>query len=297
MSSSKMERQRSAKPVRPGHRLERALSERIGAGARVAGVDEAGRGPLAGPVVAAAVIWRRGSRMPRGLNDSKQVSAADRMELFVQIAARAESAAVALATAEEIDSINILEATRLAARRALSALVPPPDAVLTDALALPGCPWPVEPVIKGDCKSVAIAAASILAKVVRDRLMDILAEQFPGYGWQSNRGYPTPDHYRALDELGPTTMHRLTFRGVSFFNARLRPSRLFAERETNPVNIKHVEYKKCWRLAPVPEGMASADAFAAQWLAALEAAAFLPEREDAALERLRCDPRHNPDWL
>ncbi len=212
---------------RPTRRPERDLARRVGGGALIAGVDEAGRGPLAGPVVAAAVIWPDNLRTPRGLNDSKQVDPLRRRELFGEIVARAQAAAVGVATAREIDRINILEATRLAARRALDALPAQPHAVITDYLLLPGYPAPVEPIVKGDCLSVCVAAASIIAKVIRDRMMDHYSAEYPGYGWETNRGYATPDHIAALDQLGPCTLHRLTFAGVGFFTQLLRPSRTF----------------------------------------------------------------------
>ncbi len=224
------ERPREEKAARPTRRLEFALAQRAGGGgALVAGVDEAGRGPLAGPVVAAAVIWPARRPTPRGVDDSKRLDPARRRALFPEICAGAQAAAVGLATAREIDAINILEATRLAARRALAALRPAPGAVITDALAIEGLDIPVEPVVRGDRRCMVIAAASILAKEFRDAILDLLDAQYPGYGWGSNRGYPTPDHYRAIEALGPTTQHRLTFRGVGFFPARLRASRCFIE--------------------------------------------------------------------
>lgn len=211
----------------PDRRLERAFARREGGLERVAGVDEAGRGPLAGPVVAAAVVWPRDRKLPTGLNDSKQVAPARRGALFHQLLAGAECVGVGLATAREIDTINILEATRLASRRALAALTPPPQGVVTDALTLPGCPWPVEPVVKGDCRCASVAAASIVAKVLRDWIMDHYAREYPGYGWEHNRGYGTAGHLAAIEALGPTTLHRMTFAGVGFFTERLRPSQTF----------------------------------------------------------------------
>jgi ribonuclease HII len=203
-------------PKRPSIRLEKEFSRQHG-GAWVAGVDEAGRGPLAGPVVAAAVILPFDGRRPVGLRDSKQLTARAREKLFGQIQRLAVSYGIGIATAQEIDLINILEATRLAARRALEQLNPAPAVLVTDALLLPKDDRPQLPVIKGDAVCMSISAASILAKVTRDRLMDAYAEEFPEFNWTANRGYPTPDHYEALATHGPTILHRLTFNGVGFF--------------------------------------------------------------------------------
>jgi ribonuclease HII len=191
----------------------------------VAGVDEAGRGPLAGPVVAAAVVFDLARPRPVGLDDSKKLSHAKRELLFEEIRKRALAYGIAEATPGEIDAINILEATRLAAKRALAMLDPAPGAIVTDALTLRHEPRPVLPIIKGDAKSASIAAASILAKVTRDRMMSRWAEEFPGYGWERNMGYPTAGHYAAIESLGPTTLHRLSFAGVTFFTVELRWSR------------------------------------------------------------------------
>lgn len=190
----------------------------------VCGVDEAGRGPLAGPVVAAAVILPFDGRRPEGLRDSKQLSADEREKLFPRIKRMAVSYGIGIASAQEIDLLNILEATRLAARRALAALSPEPGALVTDALTLPGETRPILPLVKGDAISASVAAASILAKVTRDRLMDAYSEEFPEYGWRSNRGYPTPDHYQALEKHGPCILHRMTFNGVGFFDTVPRRS-------------------------------------------------------------------------
>lgn len=193
----------------------------------MAGVDEAGRGPIAGPVVAAAVIFSFDAPRPVGLRDSKQLGRATRERLFRQICRRALTYGIGIATAQEIDLINVLEATRLAAVRALGQLAPQPGALITDALTFADDPRPQLPLVKGDAKSSSIAAASILAKVTRDRLMDGYHEQFPEYGWASNRGYPTADHYAALAEHGPTVLHRLSFSGVDFFATELRRSPLY----------------------------------------------------------------------
>ena len=179
---------------------------------RVAGVDEVGRGPLAGPVVAAAVILCPDP--PEGLDDSKKLSAPSRARLAAEIEARCVWA-VAEASVEEIDRLNILRASHLAMCRALAALVPAADHALIDGHLLPrelACPG--QPVIGGDALSLSIAAASILAKVWRDRLMVELAQQHPGYGWETNAGYPTKSHISALRDLGATPHHRRSFRPV-----------------------------------------------------------------------------------
>lgn len=180
---------------------------------RVAGVDEAGRGPLAGPVVAAAVIWPL--RVPSiGICDSKQLLPEERERVYHLILERARGVGVGLADASEIDRLNILEATRLAVVRALAGLSPPPDYVLTDALTLPSVSLPLRPIIKGDQLSLSIAAASIVAKVTRDRLMVEYHEQYPQYNFLSHKGYGTPEHLRLLAQFGPSPIHRLSFRPV-----------------------------------------------------------------------------------
>lgn len=180
---------------------------------RVAGVDEAGRGPLAGPVVAAAVIWPL--RVPSiGICDSKQLLPEERERVYHLILERARGVGVGLADASEIDRLNILEATRLAVVRALAGLSPPADYVLTDALTLPSVSLPLRPIIKGDQLSLSIAAASIVAKVTRDRLMVEYHEQYPQYNFLSHKGYGTPEHLRLLAQFGPSPIHRLSFRPV-----------------------------------------------------------------------------------
>ena len=177
----------------------------------VAGVDEAGRGCLAGPVVAAAVIFPRETRV-RGVKDSKLLTAEQRDRIARRIRRRALAIGVGRCTPPEIDKLNILWASMEAMRRALESLEISPDYVLVDGnVMIPGSRWPLEPVIKGDRKSQAIAAASIIAKTERDRMMHQLHEEHPGYGWKTNVGYPTPYHFEALDELGPTPLHRRTF--------------------------------------------------------------------------------------
>ena len=178
---------------------------------RVAGIDEAGRGPLAGPVVAAAVILDP-NRPIRGLADSKQLTPEEREILAPKIRERAVAWAVGWADRDEIDTINILQATFLAMRRALQALAEQPDLVLIDGNQVPpelGCQ--AETIVGGDAASYSIAAASIFAKVTRDRYMARLAESFPGYGWETNRGYGSEEHLVALQCLGPTPHHRMSF--------------------------------------------------------------------------------------
>ena len=179
----------------------------------VAGVDEVGRGPLAGPVTAAAVILDRAC-IPEGLNDSKKLSASRRESLAEEIIARARVAIVHVSV-EEIDRLNILRASHLAMERALSELVPQADFALIDGNLLPRhLPCPGQAVIKGDARCLSIAAASIVAKVARDRLMVDLAQQHPGYGWERNAGYPTSEHKMSLQNLGVTPHHRRSFAPV-----------------------------------------------------------------------------------
>ncbi|MCF6431015.1 ribonuclease HII [Leisingera sp. MMG026] len=180
---------------------------------RIAGVDEVGRGPLAGPVTAAAVVLDI-SAIPEGLNDSKKLSLKKREALEGKILA-AGQVSVAHASVEEIDSLNILRASHLAMERAVAALDPAPDYLLIDGNLIPrGLALTSEAVVKGDAKSVSIAAASIIAKQERDRVMVDLAQQFPGYGWEKNAGYPSKQHREALIELGVTPHHRRSFKPV-----------------------------------------------------------------------------------
>lgn len=179
----------------------------------IAGVDEVGRGPLAGPVVAAAVILD-GTHIPDGLNDSKKLSAGRRIELF---AALTETATIGIGAASvaEISHLNIRNATFLAMQRAVKSLCPPPARVLVDGNAAPDFGCPATPVIGGDARCESIAAASIVAKVIRDRLMVRLAARFQGYGWERNMGYPTQEHRDALARLGATPHHRPGFAPVA----------------------------------------------------------------------------------
>jgi ribonuclease HII len=179
----------------------------------VAGVDEVGRGPLAGPVTAAAVVLDL-ARMPAGLADSKALTAARREQLFVEIMASAV-VSVAHASVEEIDALNILHASHLAMERAVAGLAVVPGFVLVDGNLIPaGLQGRAEAIVKGDARSWSIAAASIIAKVTRDRIMVDLAQQHPGYGWEGNAGYPTKQHLEALQNLGVTPWHRRSFKPV-----------------------------------------------------------------------------------
>ena len=179
----------------------------------VAGVDEVGRGPLAGPVTAAAVILDPHS-IPPGLNDSKKLTARRRSEIAADIWLMAK-VAVAHASVAEIDELNILRASHLAMQRAVDLLQQRPDHVLIDGNMIPrGLTVSAETIVKGDARSLSIAAASIVAKVVRDRIMCALAADFPGYGWDSNAGYPSKAHKMALQSLGVTPHHRRSFKPV-----------------------------------------------------------------------------------
>ncbi len=179
----------------------------------IAGIDEVGRGALAGPVVAAAVILDLAC-IPAGLNDSKKLTAATREKLDLEIRETAIAYFIARVEADEIDRINILRATRKAMCAAIAALNPAPDYLLIDALQLKEIAITQKAIIKGDAKSVSIAAASIIAKVARDQWMRDYDEAFPGYGFKSNVGYGTAEHLQALRVSGPTKIHRLTFRKV-----------------------------------------------------------------------------------
>ena len=176
----------------------------------VCGADEAGAGPLAGAVYAAAVILPPGLELA-GLNDSKKVSPRKREELFAQIQAQAVAWAVASVDEGEIDRINILNARMLAMDRAIQALDPAPEYALIDGNRNTGIRCPNETVVKGDGRSASIAAASILAKVSRDRYMKEMDARYPGYGFARHKGYPTKAHYEALRRLGPCPIHRRTF--------------------------------------------------------------------------------------
>lgn len=179
----------------------------------LAGVDEAGRGPLAGPVVAAAVILPRNFEY-LGIDDSKQISEVERNLLFKQITENAISYSVSIVQAQEIDQLNIFEATKQAMTRALESLDSIPQIALIDAVKLAGLNFPTQSIIKGDEKSLAIAAASILAKVTRDKIMVELHKKYPEYKFNKNKGYGTKQHMTALKKYGPTVEHRKSFSPV-----------------------------------------------------------------------------------
>jgi ribonuclease HII len=211
----------------------KTIEMQLAAPGLVAGVDEAGRGPLAGPVVAGAVILDPRRRI-RGIRDSKVIEAEEREELAVKIQSTAIAWSVAWADVEEIDSLNILQATHLAMRRALLGLRIHPGHVQVDGNLCPSfaslplrCSF--EAIVDGDARRVCIGAASILAKVTRDRMMIGLDGVYPGYGFASHKGYSTPQHYDALDRLGPTPMHRRSF----------EPVRAACVRFGIPVNTAH----------------------------------------------------------
>jgi len=193
----------------------------------VAGVDEAGRGPLAGPVVAAAVILNR-KKVPKGLNDSKQLPPERRDELYAHIMFSALAVGVGEASVDEIDLINIRQATHMAMARAVRALQFQPAFALVDGNDPPPLPCPCDVIIEGDAKSLSIAAASIIAKVTRDRMMSLLHDEHPHYGWLTNKGYGTPEHLFALSQFGPTTHHRRSFAPVHniLYGANLEDSTL-----------------------------------------------------------------------
>ncbi len=180
---------------------------------RVAGIDEAGRGPLAGPVVAAAVVIAPDRRI-RGLTDSKLLPPERREELYHVIQERALAVGIGVVDHETIDRINILQATRRAMAEALGALAVAPELVITDFVALAGLPCPQRNLVAGDRRSASVAAASIIAKVTRDRLMVAADARFPEYGFARHKGYATAEHLAALDRHGPCPIHRRTFSGV-----------------------------------------------------------------------------------
>ena len=195
---------------------------------RIAGIDEVGRGPLAGPVVAAAVILPRDDRLPSillaELNDSKKLSAKKRDRLFDVIMGCAE-VGIGAASVREIDQINILQATYVAMRRAVDRLAQTPDQALVDGNRDPGLPCAVQTVVKGDSKSLSIAAASIVAKVVRDRAMTRLAVRYPFFDWEGNAGYGVKKHMVGLGEVGPTPHHRKSFKPIAELFAAMMDGR------------------------------------------------------------------------
>ena len=192
----------------PDYSIENSLHEK---GYKyVCGIDEAGRGPLCGPVYAAACILPDGLFI-EGLNDSKKLTEKKRDLLFDLIRENAISYGIAFASVEEIDSLNILNASQLAMRRAVAMLSPTPDLVLVDGNVARGFEMKAVPIVKGDFLSASISAASILAKTARDRLMKELDEQYPEYQLSKHKGYPTPLHMQLVRELGPSPIHRRTF--------------------------------------------------------------------------------------
>ena len=200
---------------RAGSRRAAARSDAVdvAAGKGIAGVDEAGRGPLAGPVVAAAVILDPARPIP-GLDDSKRLSPQRREALDAEIRARAAGWAIARVDADVIDAINVLEATMLAMREAVARLDPAPERVLVDGNRCPDLPCPARAVVRGDATVAAIGAASILAKVARDREMAEMDRRYPGYGFSRHKGYGTRAHREALLRLGPSPIHRRSFAPV-----------------------------------------------------------------------------------
>ena len=176
----------------------------------LAGVDEAGRGPLAGPVVAAGVIFNKNTQI-KGINDSKLLSEKQRENLFDKIIVKSLAYSVSVVDVSVIDDINILNASLRAMKQAVDKLTLKPDLVLVDGNRIFQSDIHVIPIVKGDAKSFSIAAASILAKVTRDRLMKNLAREFPNYLWESNKGYPTRKHREIIKQIGPSPLHRKTF--------------------------------------------------------------------------------------
>lgn len=193
-------------------RLEamRAYEKEYDACSFICGIDEAGRGPLAGPVVAGAVVLKKDAQILY-LNDSKKLSEKRREELYLEIQEKAVSWAVGIAGPERIDEINILQATYEAMREAVSKLSVPPDILLNDAVTIPGLDIPQVSIIKGDAKSLSIAAASVMAKVTRDHMMAQYGELYPQYGFAKHKGYGTAAHIAALKEFGPCPIHRRSF--------------------------------------------------------------------------------------
>ena len=207
-------RKKQAALARERERLEemRSYERKYAEYTCICGIDEAGRGPLAGPVVAGAVILPKDCEILY-LNDSKKLSASRREELYDEIIGKAVAVGVGMASPARIDEINILQATYEAMRQAVSSLPTTPELLLNDAVTIPDIVIPQVPIIKGDAKSVSIAAASIIAKVTRDRLMVQYDEILPGYGFAQNKGYGSKEHIEALKSLGPTPIHRRSFIG------------------------------------------------------------------------------------
>ena len=188
----------------------RQYEEKYADHAFICGIDEVGRGPLAGPVVAGAVILPKACEILY-INHSKQLSAAKRDELYDEIMDKAVAVGLGMASPARIDEINILQATYEAMRQAIAQLSPQPDLLLNDAVTIPKVTIPQVPIIKGDAKSISIGAASIIAKVTRDRMMVYYDSIYPEYGFASNKGYGSAEHIAALKKYGPTPIHRRTF--------------------------------------------------------------------------------------
>ena len=176
----------------------------------ICGIDEVGRGPLAGPVCAAAVILPRDCEILY-INDSKKLSESKRESLYEEIMEKAVAVGIGLVSPAVIDEVNILQATYIAMRDAISQLEVAPDILLNDAVTIPEVSIKQVPIIKGDAKSISIGAASIMAKVYRDRMMEEYDKMYPGYGFATNKGYGSPEHIRALKEMGPSPIHRMSF--------------------------------------------------------------------------------------
>ncbi len=197
----------------PNFEHEQKIFTSLGTSARIAGVDEVGRGPWAGPVTACAVVLDP-DNIPEGLDDSKKLSAKKRDALYIQICATAD-VSIAHVSVTEIDKINILQASLLAMETAVAGLAKPADFALIDGNKTPNnLSCSSKTIIKGDAKSLSIAAASIVAKVTRDQMMVALSQQFPGYGWETNAGYGTKQHQEGLKSLGVTTHHRRSFKPI-----------------------------------------------------------------------------------
>lgn len=232
----------------------------------IAGVDEAGMAPLAGPVVAAAVMFPPATEIA-GVDDSKKLDADTRARLAVEIRAKASGVAVGIATVAEIDEVNIYHAGLLAMRRAVEGLPRPPQHVLVDARTVPGIAMPQNAFNKGDGLNFSIAAASIIAKTTRDAMMEALDREYPGYGFAAHKGYPTPEHRDAFLKLGPCAVHRMSFPVIHEMLGEYTPdfyalrTRLFASETREALNefetvlkaamekLKEPEYKKLRLLA------------------------------------------------
>jgi ribonuclease HII len=225
----------------------------------LAGVDEAGCAPLAGPVVAAACILDR-EKFPRGIDDSKNLPIERREAIYGRLTKQAVAWAVGIASVEEIDRINIYWARMLAMTRAVEALGLEPAWVLVDGNACPKWERPSKAIVDGDAKCRSIGAASIIAKVTRDRIMADHAREYPGYGWETNRGYGTPEHWRALHALGPTPLHRRSFPRVraaiekntapELVFEEIRPAESF---ESHPPQIESLEIVETQHLVDQPQ--------------------------------------------